>query len=246
MQKMLLIVILTSYFGIHAMENNNYPVWSSDIERALELAAQWHDGTYRKGSSWREPAFMLPDQERPKVPVITHLAGVAMILLRTGWDDETVAAGLLHDTLEDANKAQQNLSKGALSKAVGDPVANIVGEVSEQKTDHFGYKLSWQERKDAYIKHLKTCSVKAAAVSLADKINNIRTMNNTIAAGTNPFQSTPDREALNAGPDKQVWYFNAVLDATAHHHHKDPRLQPLRHTLIEELKRFKDLTKQNK
>lgn len=239
MQKSLLILTIILYWGVHAMENSNCPVWSPEIEKALEVAAQWHDATYRKGT-WREPAFMLPDQERPKVPAITHLAGVAMILLRTGWDDETVAAGLLHDALEDANKAQQNLSKEQLTKAVGDTIANIVAEVSEQKTNSLGAKLSWQERKDAYIAHLKIGSVQAMAVSLADKINNIRTMNNTIAAGINPFKSSPDREALKAGPEKQIWYFQSVIEASQRH--KDPRIEKLRTALTQELSRFKNLT----
>jgi|GEM_PF-349519 (p)ppGpp synthase/HD superfamily hydrolase len=252
MKKTFLFLTLTTYSGVHAMESNNTQekvklpsasawVWSPQIEKALEIAAQWHDGTYRKGSSPHQPPFMLPNQENPKVPVITHLAGVAMILLRTGWDDETVAAGLLHDTLEDANKAQQNLSKTELEEAIGKNIANIVAEVSEQKTDSSGAKLSWKERKEAYIAHLKeTGNFRAVAVSLADKINNIRTMNNTIAAGINPFKASTDREALKAGPAEQIWYFTSVIEASERF--DDSRLKPLRETLSQELTRFKMLT----
>src|SRR5690554_6844601 len=77
--------------------------FSPIIEQATELAAQWHDGTYRK-SRWREEAFRVPEGEKLLVPAITHVTTVAMIVQRAGWDDITVAAAFLHDILEDPNR----------------------------------------------------------------------------------------------------------------------------------------------
>ena len=57
----------------------------------MELAAQWHDGTYRK-SQWRDAAFEIPDGAVLRVPVMVHVTAVALTLQRAGWDDETVAA----------------------------------------------------------------------------------------------------------------------------------------------------------
>ena len=36
-------------------------LFSPLVEQAIELAAQWHDSTYRK-SRWRDPAFDLPEE----------------------------------------------------------------------------------------------------------------------------------------------------------------------------------------
>ena len=65
-------------------------------------------------------------------------------------------------------------------------------------------------------------------------------MNNTIAAGINPFKASTDREALKAGPAEQIWYFTSVIEASERF--DDSRLKPLRETLSQELTRFKMLT----
>ena len=53
-----------------------------------------HDGQYRKGT---------------KIPYITHPFAVAMILKHHRYSDEVVAAGLLHDTLEDTDTTEQEI-----------------------------------------------------------------------------------------------------------------------------------------
>ena len=44
-------------------------LFSPLVEQAIELAAQWHDSTYRK-SRWRDPAFDPPDEAVLRVPVV--------------------------------------------------------------------------------------------------------------------------------------------------------------------------------
>ncbi|HWI66334.1 MAG TPA: HD domain-containing protein, partial [Symbiobacteriaceae bacterium] len=56
------------------------------IDRAIQFAVLAHGGQKRKGT---------------ETPYIVHPVGVAMLLAQAGCRPEVVAAGLLHDTIED-------------------------------------------------------------------------------------------------------------------------------------------------
>ena len=213
--------------------------FSPFLERAVELAAEWHDGTYRKGR-WRPALFALPDDETVQVPMMAHLVTVALTVLRAGFDDETVAAALLHDSVEDANRAGERLREEVIAQAMGPHVLTLVRALTEPKEDAEGRKLPWQVRKETYVAQLRAAPAEAAAISLADKVHNLWTTNESLTAGIDPFRSSPERRGLSAGPEQQRWYHQAVLDATRRH--DDPRLLPLQAALEAELARFERLT----
>ena len=210
------------------------------IEKAIELAAEWHAGTFRKGR-WRDPSYFLEDGAAPKIPVMSHVTTVAMTVQKAGWDENTVAAAFLHDVLEDANQLKQTMSFDELADLMGKPIAQLVLEVSEQKVDALGNKQKWKARKLGYIDGLKKHSIEAAAISLADKIHNLWSMNETLKKGVDVFETTPTRKGLSEGPAEQRWFYNAVYEATLHH--QDSRLEPMRALFKEELMRFEGLTK---
>ncbi len=213
------------------------PLFSPIIERAIEVAAEWHDGTYRK-SRWRIHPYEPPGEAALRIPTMAHLAAVAQIVQRAGWDAETVAAAFLHDAIEDPNRFGDRLTAERLTELMGEAVAERVLGVTEPKLGAGGAPLPWQERKEAYVAHLRTASDEAAAISLADKLHNAWTMNQGIEAGLDLFGGGPG--SLSAGPERQRWYFRAVLDATADH--ADPRLAPMRERLRAEVERFEALT----
>ncbi len=214
-------------------------VFSPLIEQAIELSAQWHDRTYRK-NRWRDPAFEVPPTEALGVPVMAHVTNVAMTVQRAGWDDETVAAAFLHDVIEDANQYGEALRYGQLCTLVGEDVARRVRAVTEKKYDAHGNGRSWQVRKEDYLAGLYTASAEAVAISLADKLHNLWSMNESLASGLDIFSAGPGRRALSAGPERQRWFFRAVLEASRAH--TDPRLAPMREALEREIERFEHLT----
>ena len=61
-------------------------------------------------------------------------------------------------------------------------------------------------------------------------------MASSLEGGIDIFTSAPGRRGLTAGAADQLWFFRAVLDATAHH--ADPRLAPMRQRLEREVERF--------
>jgi len=204
-------------------------LFSPLIEHAIELSAQWHDGTYRK-SVWRDPAFEVPEGEEIQIPVIAHLAAVASIVHRAGWDKTTVAAAYLHDAIEDMNEHGQRLRRKQLREAVGAEVARLVAQVSEQKLDANGEMRPWRARKEDYLESIRTGSPQAAAISLADKIHNLWSITQSLETGDDILS------ILSGDAEAQRWFHRAVLEASTHH--DDPRLDPMRARLQTELDRF--------
>ena len=213
------------------MENAPTPeaLFRPVIEHAIELSAQWHDGTYRKGA-WRDPAFEVPEAEEVQIPVIAHLAAVASIVRRAGWSEETVAAAYLHDAIEDMNRHGQRLRRKQLRDAVGAEVARLVAQVSEQKLDDDGQMRPWRARKEDYLDSIRAGRPDAAAISLADKVHNLWSITQSLEAGENIFA------ALSGDAEAQHWFHEAVLEASTHH--DDPRLDPMRERLQTELDRY--------
>ena len=96
-------------------------------------------------------------------PYINHPIHVAQILSEVGIEDpETLAAAVLHDTVEDTET-----TLGELAKEFGDRVSRIVAEVTDDKT------LSKDDRKRLQIEHAPELSEEAALVKVADKISNV-------------------------------------------------------------------------
>jgi len=83
------------------------------LKRALDQAAVWHQGQKRK----------YPGVD---VPYMSHLAGVALLLAKHGFDDEVVAAGALHDAIEDAGVTAEEIATLFNAR-----VADLVVRVSE-------------------------------------------------------------------------------------------------------------------
>ena len=210
------------------------------IEQAIELSAQWHDQTYRK-KRWRDAAFEVPAHEILRVPVSAHVTAVAMTVQRAGWDDATVAAAFLHDVLEDANQFGQKLRREQLREALGEEVVQRVRDVTEQQFDENGEPIRWRPRKAAYIEQIRNASSEAAAISLADKLHNLWSINQGLATGIDVFSMDAHGRGLSAGPQEQLWFHEAVLDATQAH--DDPRLDPMRERLEVEINDFAERIK---
>ena len=205
------------------------PLFSPLIEHAIELSAQWHDGTYRK-SVWRDPAFEVPEGNEIQIPVIAHLAAVASIVHRAGWDETVVAAAYLHDAIEDMNEHGQRLRRKQLRDAVGAEVTRLVAQVSEQKLNDDGEMRPWRDRKEDYLEGIRTGPPEAAAISLADKIHNLWSIAQSLEAGDDILA------ALSGDAEAQRWFHEAVLEASRAHN--DSRLAPMRERLQTELDRF--------
>jgi (p)ppGpp synthase/HD superfamily hydrolase len=120
---------------------------------AVEFAAKRHVNQKRKGAQ-AEPYF-------------NHLAEVAgLIALATdGTDPALVAAGYLHDTLEDTPTEYEELLS-----LFGKDVASLVSSVTDDKS------LPKEERKRLQIVHAAKASERARLLKIADKTSNLRSL----------------------------------------------------------------------
>lgn len=151
------------------------------IEKAMQFAAVKHDGHYRKDS---------------EIPYITHPVGVAMILQKIKAPDEVVAAGILHDTLEDTNTTANELMEH-----FGEKVLQLVIAASEPDKS-----LPWEDRKQHTIDSISSMTPDEILVITADKLHNIR----SIQADLNENgESVWGR--FNRGKREQSWYYMSVV-----------------------------------
>ena len=118
---------------------------------AAELASRRHSGQPRKGHEGE--------------PYINHLAEVANLLasVTDGADAELVAAGWLHDTIEDTDTTHEELAQ-----RFGLHVADMVEEVTDDMT------LPKSERRRLQVIEAPNSSAGAKQIKIADKISNIR------------------------------------------------------------------------
>ncbi len=123
------------------------------LKSAFDWAAVWHKDQRRK----------YPGAD---VPYMSHVAGVAAILARHGFAEEVVAAGALHDVIEDCG-----VTHADLVAKFGARVAELVRHVSEEDKT-----LGWEERKKRYLEHFSEKPWEAQAITLADKIDNLQSI----------------------------------------------------------------------
>jgi len=119
------------------------------VSEAAELAARRHNGMARKG--------------RGNDPYINHLAEVANLLATAteGADAELVAAGWLHDTIEDTDTTREELAQ-----IFSERVASLVVECTDDMS------LPKAERRRLQVLEAPNKSPGAKLIKIADKISN--------------------------------------------------------------------------
>ncbi|MBI4377978.1 MAG: bifunctional (p)ppGpp synthetase/guanosine-3',5'-bis(diphosphate) 3'-pyrophosphohydrolase [Nitrospinae bacterium] len=164
------------------------------IYKAIQFASKAHEGQKRKG---KNPA-----------PYIAHPVFVGMELLRLGCDENTVIAGILHDTLEDTH-----LNRDVIKREFGERVLTLIEAVTEPKDSSMTKeekKRTWEPRKNVYLEQLKSASVEARAVACIDMWANMLELKQTLK------EEGPDALKLfNVDMDKKLKHWQKELDIFA-------------------------------
>ena len=121
------------------------------IVRAADRAARAHTSQRRKGEG--------------DIPYVNHCTAVAALVASVTDDEATLAAALLHDTVEDSDATLDDIIR-----EFGPQVAEIVSAVTdaEEITD-----LPLAERKAKQAAKMRTAPLGAKLVKIADQTSNL-------------------------------------------------------------------------
>jgi (p)ppGpp synthase/HD superfamily hydrolase len=136
---------------LQAMARSDFIQRSPLTRQALAFAARRHAGQTR---------------DIEGLPFVTHPIEVACLLHESGYADDVVAAGVLHDVIEDTTAERPELEQ-----RFGAEVATLVAAVSDDP----GIEDE-VERKAALRLQVAEAGPRAAAVFAADKVSKAREM----------------------------------------------------------------------
>jgi (p)ppGpp synthase/HD superfamily hydrolase len=130
---------------------------SALVRSALETATEAHAGQIRNGSGG------LPYIEHPKM--------VAERLAAAGYADPVLAAGLLHDVVEDSDATVEQLRE-----RFGEEVAGLVAALSDDESIE-----PYRERKQEHRQRIAEIDGDALAIYAADKLTNSTVLSDALS-----------------------------------------------------------------
>lgn len=161
-------------------------------DKAKRFAIKAHKGQVRKSDKIK--------------PMIVHPINVAQILDFYGYDDNVIAAGYLHDVVEDTKYTIKDIEK-----RFGEDISSLVYGASEPDKS-----LSWEERKQHTIDNTKDLDMRHKAIICADKISNLEDIRIMFE-----IKGEYDFSAFKRGYDLQKWYYNEIYNSLIYNEDKN-------------------------
>jgi GTP pyrophosphokinase len=135
------------------------------LQRAYDFASQIHEGQLRRSGE----------------PFIVHPLEVAFVLAELEMDETTIAAALLHDTIEDGFLEREDgeitpVTRDDLAQRFGAEVASLAEGVTKLGTIHI---TSREERQAENLRKMLLATardVRVILIKLADRFHNMRTL----------------------------------------------------------------------
>ncbi len=133
---------------------------SERVQKAIEAAKKAHEGQLRKTGE----------------PYIVHPLAVKKILEEWGMDEDTIIAGILHDTVEDTKLTLEDIKK-----EFGESVAFLVDGVTKLSTARNGMRdidTYLPATKDNFLRLMIALGddIRVLIIKLADRLHNLRTL----------------------------------------------------------------------
>jgi len=153
------------------------------LTAAINYATECHKDDVRKGTDMN---------------YIVHPLEVMHILFLMGADKQLMAAGVLHDTVEDTDATLNDIEA-----QFGFAVKELVKSHTEEHKE-----WEWEKRKTQAMTDEKDAPKREQMLVLADKLSNIRAMNRD-------YEKLGEKlwERFNRGKDKQAWYYHSSVNA---------------------------------
>ena len=133
---------------------------SARIQKAIDIAKKAHQNQFRKTGE----------------PYIVHPLAVKKILEEWGMDEDTIIAGILHDTIEDTDLKLEDIKQ-----EFGESVAFLVDGVTKLSTARNGMRdidTYLPATKDNFLRLMIALGddIRVLIIKLADRLHNLRTL----------------------------------------------------------------------
>lgn len=159
------------------------------VEKAIVYATEKHEGQVRKMAG---------------TPYILHPCEVGMIISTITDDENTIAAGILHDTIEDCNADPKEIKE-----IFGSRVSALVQSESEDKMSDRPPEETWMARKEESLIMLRLTKDRDVKILwLADKLSNIRSFYRGKLQHGDALWSYFNQK----DPKMHEWYYRTVAD----------------------------------
>ena len=157
------------------------------LEEAILFATKEHEGQMRKLAG---------------TPYILHPLEVAAIIATVTDDQEIMAAGVLHDTIEDCGTDPK-----LIREKFGPRVSALVQSETEDRLSDRPPAETWQQRKEESLLMLQmTKNIGVKILWLGDKLSNMRSFHREYREkGDETFASLHQKD-----PKMQAWYYKTI------------------------------------
>lgn len=161
------------------------------VSEAIVFSVTAHDGMRRRKSN---------------APYVLHPMEVGAIVGTMTDSQEVIAAGVLHDVVEDAGIRIEEIGE-----KFGERVMELVAYETEDKREELPPEQTWRIRKEESLEKLRTTDdIDVLILWMGDKLSNIRAIyRNFLIEGNSVWDKFHQSDA-----SVQAWYYRSILKYT--------------------------------
>ena len=161
------------------------------VSKAILFSTKAHDGMRRRKSN---------------APYVLHPMEVGAIIGTMTDDQEVIAAGILHDVVEDAG-----ITIESIGEEFGERVMDLVAAETENKRDELPPEQTWRIRKEESLEKLKNSDdVAVLMMWIGDKLSNIRAIYRDFVVEGSAVWDKFHQSDVNV----QAWYYRSIMKYT--------------------------------
>ena len=161
------------------------------VSRAIAFSTEAHDGMRRRKSD---------------VPYVLHPMEVGVILGTMTENQEVIAAGVLHDVVEDAG-----ITIEQIGESFGARVMELVASETENKREELPPEQTWRIRKEESLEKLRTTQdIEVLMLWIGDKLSNIRAIYRDFLIEGDALWNKFHQSDIRV----QAWYYRSILKYT--------------------------------
>ena len=161
------------------------------VSEAIAFSTMAHDGMRRRKSD---------------TPYILHPMEVGAIVGTMTSNQEVIAAGVLHDVVEDAG-----ISIEEIGEKFGTRVMELVASETENKREELPPEDTWQIRKEESLEKLRdTDDIDIMRLWIGDKLSNVRAIYRDFLIEGNAIWDKFHQSDIKV----QAWYYRSIMKYT--------------------------------